>query len=115
MDKPTAFTPLEQQPVDIRIKETSDLFVHRTVVHKANTALTQHSHEWAHLSFIAVGGVRVWADSRYLGEFDAPDGIEIAAGVEHMFVTTKDGTIIDCIHRLENGEPKVAKEAKPLI
>jgi hypothetical protein len=116
MDKPTEFTPLDKQPVNVIIKQTNHLFVHRSVVHKAGTAMNQHSHTWDHLSFLAAGGAKVWADSKYLGEFFAPEGIVIAAGVEHMFVTTRDHTIIDCIHALHGlDDPEIAKEGTPLI
>lgn len=108
------YAPLAAQPSQTIIKQTDDLFVHRTVVSMAGTMLPQHAHTWDHLSFIAAGEVRIWADGVLIGDVSAPEGITIKSGVKHMFMTLADGTIIDCIHRVDKiGLPDVVDEFTP--
>ena len=98
------------------IKMTDDLFIHRTVVAESGTRLPQHAHVYDHISLISAGAVRVWAGSERLGDFEAPEGIVIKAGILHQFLTLKPDTIIDCIHRVDKMDaPEIAIEAKPLV
>ena len=98
------------QPTQTIIKQTDGLFINRTVVAKAGTALPQHAHNLPHLSFLASGAVRVFANDKYIRDVTAPDGITIEANVKHMFVTLADNTIIDCIHVLgPDGEPVITE------
>lgn len=99
------------QPTATEIKIADNLFVKQYVVLKADTWLPQHSHTYSHVSMIATGAVRVWADGKPLGEFRAPSGVVIEAGVKHTFLTLEDNTTIYCIHDISRtGEVEVAEE-----
>ena len=63
--KPEPATP--QTTVQVVIKMTDDLFVHRTIVAESGTRLPQHAHVYDHLSLISAGAVRVWAGSERHG------------------------------------------------
>ena len=105
------FEELDEQPVTVEIKMADGIFIKSHHVHKAWTWMPQHSHTYDHTSMIARGAVRVWKDGWLLGDFVAPKGILIAAGVKHMFVTLEDDTIIYCIHRIDRtGEVEIDAE-----
>lgn len=77
------------------------LFVKSTVFTRG-TVIPQHRHEFDHLSVIAHGAVRVWADGQLLGDFEAPAGIHIKARTTHLFLALRDRTTVLCIHRLND-------------
>jgi quercetin dioxygenase-like cupin family protein len=77
------------------------LFAKQTMVPRAGSILKQHAHAWDHVSFVSRGAVRVWCDGVMLGDFEAPHGLMIKAGVEHQFGTLADDTVISCIHRID--------------
>jgi len=76
----------------------------------AGTIIPQHRHRWAHLSYLAAGGVRVWRDDRLVGDFWAPDAIRIEAGALHRFETLAPDTLILCIHATDAAEPEIEAE-----
>jgi quercetin dioxygenase-like cupin family protein len=90
--------PLPEQPISTEIKIAGGVFVKAYTIAKANTVIPQHSHAYDHISYVASGVVRVWADGQPLGEFVAPTGIVIRAGVKHLFQTMEDATVLLCIH-----------------
>lgn len=105
-----AYRPVEQ-PSNIEIKMCPGLFVKQMGPLKKDHVVPQHSHAHAHLSMLAVGAVYVWKDGKPLGRFDAPTGILIEAGAKHTFAALVDGTLLYCIHAVdENGEPKILAE-----
>lgn len=113
---PRIFQKLYRQPDAVIIKQTDGLFIKRTIVQAAGTALPQHSHTYDHVSFLAAGAVSVFVEGKHLGDFTAPEGIVIKAHAKHLFITQTDGTIIDCIHRIDrDGEPEIAEVAAPLV
>lgn len=67
----------------------------------AGTVVPQHAHAYDHLTMLATGGVAVWVDGTKTGEFKAPTGITIKAGVSHTFKTLAPGTTFYCIHNVE--------------
>lgn len=100
-----------EQPAITDIKIVDGIFVKQIAVRAAGMIIPQHSHSWDHLSMIAAGAVRVWADGEPLGDFRAPAGIAIKAGVKHTFLTIEPGTIIYCIHNISHtGEIDVVEE-----
>lgn len=104
------YQPVEQPP-NVEIKMCPGLFVKQMGPLKAGHVVPQHSHAHPHLSMLAVGFVRVWRDDGYLGIFEAPTGILIEAGAKHRFEALMDGTLLYCIHAVdENGEPKIIAE-----
>jgi quercetin dioxygenase-like cupin family protein len=76
----------------------------------AGTLIPQHRHRWPHLSYVAHGGVRVWRDGLYLGDFMAPDAIRIEAGAAHRFLTLAPDTLVLCIHATDAAEVEIEAE-----
>lgn len=77
-----------------------DVGVVQMYIEHRGTYVPQHSHTYNHLSMLATGAVRVWKDGKLMGDFAAPQGIEIEAGCKHKFLSLVDETIIYCIHNL---------------
>ena len=82
-------------------------------MHAADTLAPQHAHEFSHLSYIASGAVRVFADGEPSGEFTAPASVVIPARVKHLFEILADNTVVLCIHNADHadpdGEPAIAE------
>jgi quercetin dioxygenase-like cupin family protein len=101
------YRQLDEQPVETNIHLCEGLFV-KHAIFAAGTYIPQHSHETAHLSVVASGAVRAWADGELLGEYRAPAGIVIKARTKHMFLALEPLTAILCVHRVdETGEPRI--------
>ena len=92
------YVKLTEQPVQTDLHMCEGLFV-KHAIFAAGTYIPQHSHASDHLSVIATGAVRVWADGDLLGEFHAPAGIVIKARVLHLFLALEPMTTVLCIHR----------------
>lgn len=105
----------EQPPDDVEIHIADDVFVKQMLIKKSGTYIPQHSHKYDHLSMLAVGKVRAWADERDLGEFEAPRGIVIKAGVKHTFLSLVDNTIIYCIHNAARADVAAVLEEHQLV
>ena len=112
-----------EQPISTEIKMADGVFTKSMVVRRAGTIIPQHSHAYAHISVlvrgavrVTVGGsdimgfatqdsvVRVTATGECFGDFTAPAGITIEAGVKHTFTTLADDTIILCVHDIGTAE-----------
>lgn len=77
----------------------------------AGVIAAQHSHKYAHTSYIATGAVRVWCEGRCVGDFLAPAGIEIKAETKHEFMSLLPNTTVLCIHNVgRTGEIEVVEE-----
>jgi quercetin dioxygenase-like cupin family protein len=101
---------LAEQPISTDIRMCEGLFV-KHCIFAEGAYIPQHSHQDAHLSVIATGAVRAWADGELLGDFRAPAGIVIQARCKHMFLALEPMTTILCVHRVEQGgEPVVHEE-----
>jgi hypothetical protein len=101
---------LDQQPISTDIRICKGLFV-KHCIFAEGTYIPQHSHETEHLSVIATGAVRAWANDVLLGDFAAPAGIVIKARVPHLFLALRPMTTVLCIHRVdETGEPGIIDE-----
>jgi len=100
-----------EQPVEINILMADGIFAKQGLVRKAGTVIPQHSHKWDHATFLSAGAMRVFCDGRLIGDFSAPEGLTIAAGTKHTFVTLVDNTVFSCIHRIDRtGEIEIAEE-----
>lgn len=88
------------QPDSIEFQGADGVLVKSMVCKMAGTIVPQHAHEYDHMSMLAVGAVKVWADGEYLGTYHAPAAITIKAGTKHRFETVQDYTIIYCIHNV---------------
>lgn len=101
---------LDDQPVETNITLCDGLFVKHAIFAK-DSYIPQHSHETDHLTVVATGAVRAWADQVLLGDFHAPAGIVIKARVQHLFLALEPMTALLCIHRVdETGEPATIDE-----
>jgi hypothetical protein len=88
------------EPVSTEIKLTADLFIKTAQLAKAGTPVLQHAHKYDHVTLLAYGSMRVWADDEMLGDYTGPVGILIRAHVRHRMVTLTDGVVFCCIHAL---------------
>lgn len=101
---------LDDQPVQTDIHMCEGLFV-KHAIFAAGSYIPQHSHDAEHLSVVATGAVRCWADGMLLGDFKAPAGVVIKAHVKHMFLALEPMTTVLCVHRVdEDGEPAIHEE-----
>jgi hypothetical protein len=100
-----------EQPPDISFACEDGIFVKQMYLKDAMTVVPQHAHEYDHISMLAVGSVRAWADGELMGEFAAPCPITIRARVKHTFLTLEPGTTIYCIHNTSRtGEVEIHAE-----
>ena len=72
--------------------------VMRIEIASVATLVPQHVHEWAHLTMLERGAVRVFRDDAGPSEYTAPAAIVIPAHVPHLFETLTDGVVLLCIH-----------------
>lgn len=93
-----------EQPVTTDIKILPGLFIKTAIVPKAGTIIPQHSHNTDHVTLLAVGTMRVWADDVLLGDYTGPTGILIRARTKHRFCTMTDGLVFACIHASDDPE-----------
>ena len=92
--------PSDNQPPVVEIKMADGVFIKQMLIETAGTYIPQHSHSYDHTSMLAVGSVRLWKDGLWVGDFTAPAGITIVAGVAHTFMALEDKTIVYCIHNV---------------
>lgn len=72
---------------------------------RAGIGRAGHAHTYDHTSMLATGALRVWCAGELLGDFRAPTGILIRAGVFHTFVALEDNTLLYCIHNTHGFAP----------
>ena len=109
------YTRHPDQPTTTDIKLVDGVFMKMMHFRYADMIVPQHAHEYEHLSFIASGAVRVWADDRLMGEFVAPVPIVIKARVKHRFLTLVPGTTVLCIHNADRAEDVAIHEEHQLV
>lgn len=103
---------LVQEPLnEVNIALPDGMFVKHYRIKKVGTYLPQHSHAHAHATLICHGSIRAWVDGRYLGRFNAPSVINIAAHTKHLFEIMEPDTTLACIHRIDRtGEIEVIED-----
>jgi len=89
-----------EQPETEEFYLADDVFVKSGIFKNAGTVVPQHSHEYDHTTFIALGELHAWCDEEYLGHFKAPCAIFIKKHCQHTFMTTTANTTILCIHNI---------------
>jgi hypothetical protein len=94
--------PDDGQPYGVEIHMSDDIFLKQMVVAHAGTYIPQHSHTYEHTTMVATGSIRVWEDGKLSGDFTAPTGLMIKAGVKHTFLTLEPHTVLYCIHNMHN-------------
>ena len=97
--------PAEEQDDLPEFHFADGVMVKQIPFRKAGIGRPGHSHTYDHTSMLATGALRVWEDGKLVGDFKAPTGIFIKAGVFHTFVALEDNTILYCIHNT-HGFPK---------
>lgn len=115
MDLPAEFSRRDEQPTEVNILIVDDVFVKQITVKDRDTFMPQHSHKYDHISFIAAGAVQVWKNGSFLGNFEAPTGITIKAGVKHTFRTLAANTVILCIHNAARADYVAIEEEHQLV
>lgn len=101
---PETFVRAAEQPISTEIKMLDGVFVKSMCVQRAGTYVPQHSHVYPHVSVLVKGAVRVWRDGALDGDYAAPVGILIPAGVKHLFQALQDGTTVLCVHDIGTAE-----------
>lgn len=91
-------TPLVDQPEIIDLVTADSILIKQATIKDKGSWIPQHAHVYDHTTAIAAGGIKVWQDGVYDGEYRAPALIFIKARVKHLFQTTADNTTIWCIH-----------------
>lgn len=92
--------PEDDQPPVVEIKMADGIFIKQMLIARSGTFIPQHVHPYDHTSMLAVGSVRLWKDGVLDGDYTAPTGILITAGIAHMFMALSDNTIVYCIHNV---------------
>lgn len=100
-----------EQPPEVSFATEDGIFIKQMYCKDAFTVVPQHSHEYNHVSMLAVGSVRVWSNGKVIGDFKAPCPITIKARTKHTFLTLEPGTTIYCIHNISRtGEVDIHEE-----
>lgn len=108
-------TRAEHQPFGVEVFSADNVFVKQMIIPKAGTYVPQHAHKYDHLTMLAAGSIRVWKDGILQGDRSAPTGIEIPAGVKHMFMSLEDGTVAYCIHNLSRPDFAAVVEEHQIV
>lgn len=94
------------QPYGNEYMAADGVFIKEMTIPFAGTCVPQHSHEYAHTSFVARGAVSVEGKV-----YAAPAPIFIPAHKKHRFVALVDDTLILCIHNVSrSGAVEVHEE-----
>ncbi len=104
----------EYQPETVSLSIFGGVYCKLWMVRDRGTVLPQHAHEFPHISLIVAGKVHGWRGDDYLGVFEAPATIKIAAHILHRFETITNNVVIACIHNadhIEGYEPAIAQLA----
>jgi quercetin dioxygenase-like cupin family protein len=103
--------PEDQQPISSEWTIADDIFIKRITVERAGTFIPQHAHTYEHVSFIAVGRVRVWRTDYSCSIAEEGSFVTIPANVKHTFETLVDRTTVLCIHNVSRaGAVEIAEE-----
>ena len=91
-------TPIELKKWEI--VTVDGVFIKQMAMPLKGIFVAQHSHTYDHVSMLATGSVKVYANDEELGVFTAPCAITIKAGVKHTIESLEPNTVIYCIHNL---------------
>jgi hypothetical protein len=95
---------------------SAGVFIKEIKLDVVGTPVFQHAHEYAHISYVARGAVRVWIDGQDSRVFIAPRPIFIQARLKHEFRSLLPDTLVLCIHSVgAEAGPKIHSEYKPVV
>lgn len=94
---------LGDQPVEY-IEEVGGIYFRAILLQNIGDAVPQHTHDYAHVTLIAAGKVRLWIEGAWVADIEAFKAIEIEAHRQHVFQALEPNTRLSCVHNL-NGEP----------
>lgn len=77
-------------------------------------AVTQHKHNYSHLSILAQGKVELYCYNEPTRIIDAPACLELKAGVNHSIKALED-SVWFCIHAVDTVERSIGDIEKRLI
>lgn len=86
----------EVSSIDVLLVD--NIFVKSMEIDKAGHVVRQHSHLYDHVTMVAKGGLRVWANDKLIGDFYAPNYVLIPKDTKHKLVSLVDNTIAYCLH-----------------
>ena len=103
------------QPETIEFYSADGVFVKTMHIRYKGVIVPQHSHQYDHMSFLAIGEVSVFKHDKsgsFTGErMIAPCAIHIKAGIKHSFLSVTDEVLILCIHNVSRtGEVEILEE-----
>lgn len=114
-DIPLKLVAIEDQPPVVEIHIIDGIFVKQMLLRRAGQYAPQHAHRYDHLSMLAAGSVRVWADGVCLGDKTAPTGICIPANQKHVFLALEDNSVLYCIHNVSRADSVEITEEHELV
>jgi quercetin dioxygenase-like cupin family protein len=82
---------------DVQIAQAANLYLRHLFFKEVGDTEQGHSHSFDHLSVLAAGRVKVWADYG-VTEYVAPATVLIPAGVEHKIEALEAGSVWLCLH-----------------
>jgi quercetin dioxygenase-like cupin family protein len=99
---------LKRTTLPDRVWQTKTQFVKQMLCAEAGTIVEQHVHAYDHITMIAAGAFRVWKNDVHIGDFEAPTGIIVDAGIKHMFQSLAPNSIAYCFHDIRpTGEVEI--------
>lgn len=104
-----ALRKLDVQP-DEYIDDVCGTYFRGYCLEEAGTYFKQHSHDYSHATLIATGGIRVWVEDKFIGDFYAPKAVEIEAGKKHTFQSLRPQTWFYCVHNLNGKQYQILEE-----
>lgn len=87
-----------EQPPEWEYLAPDGIFIKQMLLKEKDTIIPQHAHQYDHVSMLASGSIRAWADNVLLGDFKAPYPLHIKAKVKHTFLSLEPNTLIYCVH-----------------
>lgn len=107
---PSPITPLPlKEPLVESIREGCGVYLRSVLLIERWTMVPQHRHDHDHLTLIAAGSARGWANGALIGDREAGDIFEIRAGADHVFMALEPNTRLVCVHNIESAESVKAK------
>lgn len=86
------------------VDEVCGIYARSILIPHAGAKVPQHEHEYDHATFVGSGRVRLIADGKLIGDFQAGQLIEVKAKTQHLFVALEPNTRLACLHITDSAE-----------